>query len=114
MQSIVLLFLLGISPAHAGEVTPVQKVIQLMEGMLAKGQKEKHDEQVQFAAYKQFCEDTSTEKTRAIKEANEQIDVLKADIQKAAADAAQLTKEIAGLDEDISVWEGDVKAATNV
>merc|ERR1719163_210284 len=85
-----------------------------MEGMLEKGKKEKHDEQVQFASYKQFCDDTSTEKKRAIAEANEKIDTLKADIQKYTADAAQLTKEIAGLDEDISIWEGDIKAATNV
>merc|ERR1740127_273009 len=96
------------------KVTPVQKVIQLMKGMLEKGKKEKHDEQVQFAAYKQFCDDTSVEKKRAIEEANERIEVLKADIQKYTADAALLTKEIAGLDEDISVWNGDKKAATNV
>merc|ERR1711865_1175691 len=84
------------------------------EGMLEKGKKEKHDEQVQFAAYKQFCDDTTVEKTRAIAEANEQIDTLKADIQSYTAKAALLTKEIAGLDEDISIWEGDIKAATNV
>merc|ERR1711865_201304 len=84
------------------------------EGMLEKGKKGKHDEQVQFAAYKQFCDDTTVEKTRAIAEANEQIDTLKAEIQKYSADAAKLTKEIAGLDEDISIWEGDIKAATNV
>ena len=30
----------------------------------------------------------------------------------AEADAATLSKEIAGLDEDISVWEGDKKAST--
>jgi hypothetical protein len=100
--------------ASKQEVTPVQKVIQLMEGMLEKGKKEKHDEQVQFAAYKQFCDDTSVEKKRAIAEANERIEVLKADIQKYAADAARLTKEIAELDEDISIWNGDIKAATNV
>merc|ERR1719271_610119 len=40
--------------------------------------------------------------------------MLKADIAKATADAAQLGKEIAGLDEDISVWNGDKKAATSV
>merc|ERR1719293_561792 len=101
------------SSSDAG-VTPVQKVIQLMQGMLEKGKKEKHDEQVQFAAYKQFCDDTSVEKKRAIAEANEKIDMLKADIQKYTADAAQLTKEIAELDEDISIWEGDIKAATKV
>ena len=32
----------------------------------------------------------------------------------AEADAATLSKEIAGLDEDISVWEGDKKASTEV
>jgi len=92
----------------------VQKVIQLMEGMLEKGKKEKHDEQVQFSAYKQFCDDTTVEKTRAIAEANEQIDTLKADIQSYTAKAAKLTKEIAGLEEDIAIWTGDIKAATNV
>jgi antitoxin component HigA of HigAB toxin-antitoxin module len=95
-------------------VTPVQKVIEMMNGMLEKGKKEKHDEQVQFAAYKQFCDDTTVEKKRAIEEANEQIDVLKADIEKYTATAAKLTKEIAEHEEDISVWTGDVRAATKV
>jgi cell division septum initiation protein DivIVA len=96
------------------EVTPVQKVIQLLEGMSAKGKAEKHDEQVQFAAYKQFCEDTTIEKKRAIEEANEKIDKLKADIEKYTSDAAILTKEIAGHDDDIAAWTGDKKAATKV
>merc|ERR1719277_2517077 len=42
------------------------------------------------------------------------IEMLKADIQKYTSDAAQLTKEIAGHDEDISVWTGDSQAATKV
>jgi len=112
----LLLLALLCAPAAAVEskVTPVQKVLELMSGMLEKGKKEKHDEQVQFAAYKQFCDDTSVEKTRAIEEANEKIDVLKADIQAYTAKAAKLTKEIAELDEDISIWNGDIKAATKV
>jgi len=100
--------------ASAVEVTPVQKVIQLLEGMLEKGKLEKHQEQVQFASYKQFCEDTSVEKKRDIKQAGQQIDMLKADIGKGTADAAQLGKEISGLDQDVSVWNGDKKAATSV
>merc|ERR1719183_2784551 len=82
--------------------------------MLEKGKKEKHEEQVQFAAYKQFCDDTSVEKKRAIEEADERIGMLKADIQGATAKAAKLTKEIAGLDEDVAIWTGDINAATNV
>merc|ERR1719262_1604765 len=85
-----------------------------MEGMLEKGKKEKHEEQVQFASFKQFCDDTTVEKQRSIQEANERIETLKADIQKYSADVAKLTKEIAELDEDISIWNGDIKAATNV
>merc|ERR1719436_1064728 len=106
----------AVNAANSGrlEVTPVQKVIQLLNGMLTKGKAEKHDEQVQFAAYKQFCDDTSVEKKRAIAEANERIGVLKADIEKYVSDVAILTKEIAGHEEDIAVWTGDQKAATKV
>merc|ERR1719161_1363582 len=101
------------SVSHAAKemVTPVQKVTQLLQGMLEKGKKEKHEEAVQFAAYKQFCEDTTVEKQNAIKEANDVIGTLKADIQKYEADAAQLTKEIAEHEEDIATWTGDIKAA---
>merc|ERR1719380_583853 len=42
------------------------------------------------------------------------IEVLTADIEKYGAEAEALAKEIAGHDEDISVWEGDQKAATKV
>merc|ERR1712224_252989 len=113
MLKVALVFLC-LGAAQASAVTPVQKVIQLLNGMVEKGKKEKHEEQVQFAAYKQFCDDTTVEKQRAIKEANEMIEMLQADIQKYEADAARLAKEIAQHDEDISTWEGDFKAATKV
>lgn len=100
--------------AGATEVTPVQKVIELMEGMLAKGKQEKHDEQVQFAAYKQFCDDTTVQKKRAIEEAEEKIEVLKADIESHTAHADRLTKEIAAHDDDIAAFKGDMEAANKV
>jgi hypothetical protein len=110
-----LVLILGFAPTAAGtEVTPVQKVITLLSGMLEKGKKEKHDEQVMFAAYKQFCDDTSVEKKRAVEAATESIEMLKADISKATADVALFGKEIAELDQDVSVWNGDQKAATSV
>jgi len=111
---LVVAMALGSVAADKAEVTPVQKVIQLLSGMLEKGKLEKHNEQVQFASYSQFCQDTTTEKKRAVEEAAQQIDMLKADIAKAVADAAQLGKEIQGLDADVSVWQGDMKAATSV
>merc|ERR1719487_2170981 len=62
---------------------------------------------VQFASFKQFCDDTSVEKGKAVADANEQIETF-------TADAERLSKEIAQLDEDISVWTGDLSAAKKV
>jgi cell division septum initiation protein DivIVA len=114
MKTALLVAFLATAAATDSMVTPVQKVIQLMNGMLEKGKAEKQAEQVQYAAYKQWCDDTTRQKTAAIAEANEMIEVLKADIQKYAADAELLSKQIAKHEEDITVWTGDQKAATNV
>merc|ERR1719261_154502 len=111
---LLLVLALGSATGLTQEVTPTQKVIQLLDGMIAKGKKEKHAEQVQFAAYKQFCDDTSAEKQGSIKAANEQIDVLTADIEKYSTDAEDLAQVIATKEEDVSTWEGDLKASTKV
>jgi len=97
-----------------GKVTPVQKVIELLQGMAEKGKKEKHAEEVQFAAFKQFCDDTIAEKKGAIKEANDLIAVLKADIEKYGADIEQLGIEIKEHEESIASNTADIKAAQKV
>merc|ERR1719311_404376 len=71
-------------------------------------------EQIQFAAFKTFCDSTSADKQKSISDANDKIEVLTADAQKFTSDAEGLGKEIAQLDEDISTWEGDSKAAVKV
>jgi len=108
---LVCIFLCG---AMADKVTPVQKVIELMNNMVEKGTKEKQDEQVQFAAFKTFCDNTVSAKQAAIAEATETIDVLTADIEKYEAEAADAAKQVASLDADISTWEGDTQAAVKV
>merc|ERR1719159_1355571 len=90
-------------------VSPVQKVIQLMQDMLAKGKQMKMDEEVKFAAYKQFCEGTAEEKKANIADAAAEIEDLQASIEKAESDAAVLAEDIAGLDEDIAGWTSDIK-----
>merc|ERR1719238_1851956 len=57
---------------------------------------------------------TSKQKGDAIAEATESIAVLNGDIEKYEADAARLTREIGKLNDQISGWEGDIKASTNV
>jgi len=103
-----------ISFSDAAKVTPVQKVIELLNNMVEKGTKEKQNEQVQFASYKSFCDNTVSAKQEAIVEATEMIEVLAADIEKYEAEATELAKAIAAHDADISTWEGDLEAAAKV
>jgi len=100
--------------AEKAKVTPVEKVIQLLQGMVEKGKKEKAEEATEYNKFKQWCDETKVEKGRRIDEANQLIETLQADIQKYEADAALLTKEIAEHDEDIATWQNDIKAATGV
>jgi len=114
MRSTFAFVAFAIAGVNASEITPVQKVIEMMNGMMEKGKKEKHDEQVQFAAFKQFCDDTTAEKKANIEDAAEQIEILKADIQQYATDAEMLEKKVGALRKDVATWEGDIKAATLV
>merc|ERR1719327_2232637 len=98
----------------ATKVSPVEKVIELLQNMVDKGTKEKQDEQVQFASFKTFCDNTVGQKQAAIAEATEMIEVLTADIEKYEAEADELGKAIAAHDADISTWEGDITAAGKV
>jgi len=100
--------------AAQGQVTAVQKVIQMLQGMLAKGKEEKHNEQVQFSQYSQFCSDVEREKSQAVKSADEAIDMLKANIELAESTAETLGREINELDGQVATWQADQKAATKV
>ena len=61
-----------------------------------------------------FCVNIAVNKDRTTKQADVAIVRLKADFEKARADASKLGKEIAAHDEDISGRKGDVKVATKV
>jgi len=111
---VLILAVLGVVRANDAGVTPVQKVIQLLDNMVEKGTQDKQDEQVQFAKFKTFCDSTVSNKQRAIEEANEMMEVLTADVEKFQSMAQRLSKEIAQHDSDISTWEGDLGAATKV
>merc|ERR1719159_1463132 len=92
--------------------SPVKKVVEMLSDMLAKGKKEKQDEMVRFAAYKQFCESTAAEKAKNIATAKEEIDQLSATIAKAQADVVEITKYVAGLESDVATWSDDLARTT--
>merc|ERR1740130_1184693 len=85
-----------------------------MDGMLQNAKKDKHEENVRFTAFQQWCESTKAEKERDIKTASDQIGELEADITKSEADASKLGEEIKGLNADIDLWTGESSKATSV
>jgi len=93
-------------------VTPIQKVTQLLDGLLAKGKAEKHSEQVAFAEFKQWCDSVRAQKSNSIDEAGAQIMQLEADIQKAESDADGLASEIAELQAAIAQADKEAAEAT--
>ena len=100
--------------ALGSEVTPVQKVVQMLETMKDKGTKEMNEEQVQYAKFEQFCEGTLAEKGTSIKEAADQIETLEADIEAATSEAARLTEEIATHAADIESASAEKAKATEL
>jgi len=100
------------APAQANEVTPVQKAVEMLHGMLATAKTGMNEEQVQYSGFKQFCNDATYEKQQRIQEGDEKMEVLHAHIQKFDTEAERLGHEIAAHEEDIGTWEGEVKTAT--
>merc|ERR1719263_1741791 len=100
--------------AHGADVTPIQKVIEMMDGMLAKGKSEKHEEEVEFTKFHEWCNQVRDEKTKSIEEATAQIEELAAAIDKAEADAEVLTQEIAELEKEVAKLTADADSATAV
>merc|ERR1719408_1214306 len=103
---------LCVAPVSGSDVTPIQKVIEMMDGMLAKGKKEKHEEEVEFAKFHEWCDQVRDDKTKSIAEATAQIEELAAAIDKAEADAETLTEEIAELEKEVAKLTADADSAT--
>jgi len=100
------------TPTHA--VTPIEKVIQMLTDMHAKGKAEKEDEEVRMASFSTWCDNTISSKNTAITKSKAALDQLAADIEKSASDAAAAAKAIEGLEKDIAMYEADKKEATEV
>jgi hypothetical protein len=106
--------LLGLPLLEAAEVTPLGKVVKMLEEMAAKGQAEKNEEEVKFAAFSTWCDTQNKAKTEEIASAEAAIEMQGATIQKAAARIRSLTDRVQELDEDVSRWNADKKSASTV
>merc|ERR1719158_2718348 len=94
--------------------TPVQKVIEMINEMLAKGKAEKEAETKIYEEYAEWVDDKTRETGFEIKTLKSQIEEFTAAAELADSDVADLTAKIAELDGQIGAWEADQKAATAV
>jgi hypothetical protein len=95
-------------------VTPVQKVIQMMEEMKSKAIAEKDKEIKLFKEYMSWCKDTTTDKKHEIITATDEIGRLEATIMKSDVAAKELSDKVKAIDENIAMWSQDKDAATEV
>merc|ERR1719506_2711168 len=101
LQKMTLLWLLA---AYATAVTPVQKVITMMEEMAAKGAAEKEAEIATYKEYVKWCDKTSFEKSTAIRDGKLAVEQGTAAAGKAKADAEAAADKIVELNANIKSW----------
>jgi hypothetical protein len=96
------------TPGQAG----VQKVIQMLQDMAAKGKEEKKKEEIAYAEFQTWCETESAQLKNNIAQAAEAIDLLTAQIDKLTTEAKVLGEEIAKLQSDVASYEAEKEAKT--
>mmetsp|Transcript_43396 Transcript_43396/g.102204 ORF Transcript_43396/g.102204 Transcript_43396/m.102204 type:complete len:696 (-) Transcript_43396:69-2156(-) len=99
---------------QAEGVTPIQKVLVLLNKMLTDGIAEKKEEEVKFAKFEQWCGDQTRTKEEEIKAGAASIEALTATIEKTAANIRGLGARIAEVEEDVGRWTKDSSAASSV
>jgi len=110
----VVLLATAFGASLAADVTPIGKVLQMMEEMKAKGNAMKHEEEVEFAAFQEWCSGLRAETQKSISDGADEITQLGADISKAESDAEGLAAEVTDLNKEVDTLEGEAKSATQV
>merc|ERR1719160_1523613 len=110
MKIVILVALLGAATA----VSPVQKVIELLDECKAKVQKDLAAEAEVMEEYVTFCDDELKEKGYAIETAKREMAGLSATIEDSKATIIEKSDEISTLGTTIAGKEKELAAATEV
>jgi len=95
-------------------VSPVQKVIQLLDELKGKVQADLANEEKMMEEYTAWCDEESNTKEDAITSSKRTIGDLKATIEDASASVASLTSTIGDLTQKISASEAELSKATEL
>merc|ERR1719287_120596 len=95
-------------------VSPVQKVIELLDDLKAKVQADFANEEKLMEEYTNWCDEEANDKEDAITSSKRTIQDLTATIADAKASVLTLTSKIEELTGKIAASEGDLKKATSI
>jgi len=120
MQFVFCAFLVALGPRAVtasstnqhGKISPVQKVIAMIDEMAGKVQKELDMTTKDFEEYAKFCDDESVEKDYAIKDSKEQVEALSATITDATGGITSAEAAVEELSTKISDTESELSTAT--
>merc|ERR1719271_893424 len=112
MRSLFLVLL--VAPASASTVSPVQKVVELLDECKAKVQSDLDLEAKAMEEYLTFCDDELKDKGYAIETAGRSIEDFSATVEDSTAQIAELGDEISTLGTTIAAKEKELAEATAV
>jgi len=114
----VCLLLLGLTEAATfsakAKVSPVQKVLELLDDLKAKVKNDLATEEKMMDEYTAWCDEESNDKEDAITSSTRDIHELSATIEDATGSISMLTSEIDELTKGISTKEADLSSATYI
>jgi len=117
MQSsrIMMLFaLMAFAPVQAEQVSPIEKIVEMISDLQAKVIGEGKEAQKAYDEYSEWCEDRSTNLGFEIKTGKANVEELKATIEEETSKSAELSTKIEDLGNDIKTDEADLSAATKI
>jgi len=111
---IPLFLVFNLAGAAAEQMSPVRKVVTLIEEMKVQVEKDAEADTEAYDKYMCWCETNRKEKTAAVASAEDQISDLTTIVEEAAAKETELKTEIATLEDDIHDDEEALTTATAV
>jgi len=112
MMKCALVLLISVTTVFADEVSPVEKVVTMMEDLQTQVVTEGKAEATTYDKFACFCKDMSNDKNTAITEAQDSISSLTASINQLTSDREDLDSDIAEYNAKLELLEKQMREAT--
>merc|ERR1719428_808534 len=100
--------------AEAAREHPVSKVITLLKDMLKQLSKEAEEDEDIYDKIACWCETNEKEKSKAVKDAKETVDILTNQIEENTAKSATLNTQIKNLEKEMAKRQSSLEKATAI